>query len=170
MPFTFANVIIDTEKIDTNKLASPAVVYNYACKMLLERVSLYMQDKRGVTDIILSARGTSKDAELISYITEKLLPFRGNNIPNMYFKKVEAKQAPSWDLLQLADVCATSVFLSYEKNRGGFAVPCHVKTLEPRLYKHNNKTAGYGIKYMYSAMREDVKDVRFCWPCRNQDK
>ena len=46
-------------------------------------------------DIVLSARGTSRDGELIEYIQEKLLPYPGNSIDATVFGKITAKTAAS---------------------------------------------------------------------------
>lgn len=164
--FTFANIIIDTSKIDKEKLPDPANVYNFACKILLERVAWFMRNNNGTTDIILSARGTSRDKELISYITTKILPYPDNKIDEQFFGKVTAKHSAEWDLLQLADVCATSTFMAYERHpRWGFTTPCHAIRLRPHLYTANGKIVSYGIKYLYAEMKEEVNGLRRLCPC-----
>ncbi len=77
-----------------------------------------------IADVVLSSRGTSRDGELIKYIQEKLFPYPLNNINQAVFEKITAKTAPSWDMLQLADVCATTIFSAYEANGYGFRSPC----------------------------------------------
>lgn len=42
--FTYMNVIADTNKLDREKIASPALAYNYMCRVLLERVSWFLRD------------------------------------------------------------------------------------------------------------------------------
>ena len=110
------NVLVDTDKFDKAKIPSPIIAYNYVCKYLLQRVSWYLRDTGRVGDIVLSARGTTRDGELIQYIKEKLLPYPSNGIESSVFAKITAKTAATWDLLQLADVCATTMFLTYEVN------------------------------------------------------
>ncbi len=61
-------------------------------------------------DIVLSARGTSRDGELIEYIKEKLIPYSDNQIASGVFENITAKTANSWDMLQLADVCNNDIF------------------------------------------------------------
>lgn len=122
--FTYMNVLVDTNKFDRAKIPSPIIAYNYVCKYLLQRVSWYLEDRGKVGDIVLSARGTSRDGELIDYIQDKLLPYPDNSINAAAFNKISAKTAATWDMLQLADVCATTMFLTYEVNGYGFSVPC----------------------------------------------
>lgn len=118
--FMYMNVLVDTDKFDKAKIPSPIIAYNYVCKYLLQRVSWYLRDTGRVGDIVLSARGTTRDGELIQYIKEKLLPYPSNGIESSVFAKITAKTAATWDLLQLADVCATTMFLTYEVNGYGF--------------------------------------------------
>lgn len=66
--FTYMCVVADTNKLDYSKIDSAATAYNYLCRMLLERVSWFLRDTNRIGDIVLSARGTSRDGELISYI------------------------------------------------------------------------------------------------------
>lgn len=164
--FTYVNIIADTQKIDQTKIASSTVAYNYLCRMLLERVSWFLRDTGRTADIVLSARGTSRDGELIDYIKEKLIPFTGNQIVKGVFDKVSAKTAGSWDMLQLADVCATTMFLSHEQNGWGFCTPCYSRVLQNHIYKHEGKLHSYGIKYFTSDMKPNVQSLKCNWVCQ----
>lgn len=164
-PFVYMNIVVDTEKFDKSKIPSPVTAYNYICKYLLQRVSWYLEENKKHADIVLSARGTSRDGELIDYINMKLLPYEWNSINASVFGKVVAKSAAEWDLLQLADVCATTLFLSYEINRYGFSVPCFSMVLRDHLYAKNGKILSYGVKYFVSEMEpnmEELKSTRIC--------
>ena len=81
LEFEYINIVLDTSKLDINKLKSdrdsftekPSIIlYNHACRYLIERVSWLLRDTNRIGNIILSGRGTSRDAELINYI-DKLL-------------------------------------------------------------------------------------------------
>ena len=163
--FVYMNVLVDTSKFDVTKIPSSSVAYNYVCKYLLQRVSWFIEAEGKTADIVLSARGTSRDRELIQYIQEKLLPYPGNSINGSLFNKVSAKSAGSWDLLQLADVCATTMFLTYEVNGYGFTLPCFSTTMQKHLYRKNGKIDSYGIKFFTSEMKPDIdslRDTRIC--------
>ena len=140
--FTTVNVLMDT---DTCELRDSVTTYNYMCRILLERVSWFLRDNNAYADIVLSSRGTSRDGELIDYIKNKLLNYRNNEISNR-FNKINSKQASQWDMLQLADVCATSMFKAYEINSYGFVTPCHMSNLKNKLYTYNGSFDKYGLK------------------------
>ncbi len=168
--FTYANVIVDTGKLNLAMAASAATAYNYICRMLLERVSWFLRDTHRVADIVLSARGTSRDGELISYIQDKLIPFQDNQIVPDVFEKISAKTANSWDLLQLADVCATSTFLAYELNGWGMRAPCYFKVLESHIYRYNGKMERYGLKYFSENMKPIHSELKCHYACMKKER
>lgn len=168
--FTYMNVLVDTSKFDAAKIPTSSVAYNYVCKYLLQRVSWYLEAEGKTADIVLSARGTSRDGELIQYIQEKLLPYPNNSINENVFNKVSAKSAGSWDLLQLADVCATTMFLTYEVNGYGFTTPCYSEAMLSHLYRKSNKLDSYGIKFFTSEMKPDVVEVRETRICTKKER
>lgn len=164
--FTYINIITDTNKLDRSKIGTPIIAYNYICRMLLERVSWFLRDNNNTADIVLSARGTSRDGELIKYIEQKLIPYSRNRIASGAFEKIKAKTSNSWDLLQLADVCATTTFLAYEVNSWGFCTPCYFNVLKKHLYERKGKIASYGIKYFTDDMIPTSQDMANNYPCR----
>lgn len=168
--FTYVNVVVDTCKLNLAMAASSATAYNYICRMLLERVSWFLRDTGRVGDIVLSARGTNRDGELISYIQERLIPFPDNQIVSNVFEKISAKTANSWDLLQLADVCATTTFLAYEINGWGMRVPCYLKVLERHIYRHNGIIERYGLKYFSENMKPATNELKCHYACMKKER
>lgn len=163
--FIYMNILVDTSKFDRNKIPNPIIAYNYVCKYLLQRVSWFLRDVGKTGDIVLSARGTSRDGELIQYIKEKLLPYPNNSIESSVFNEISAKTAAKWDMLQLADVCATTMFLTYEVNGFGFCMPCFSLALSDHLYRKHGKLDSYGIKFFTPEMKpdkEELKKLRIC--------
>ena len=129
-----------------------------------------MRDTGRTSNIVLSSRGTSRDGELIQYIKEKLIPYSGNQIVQGVFKNVSAKTANSWDMLQLADVCATTTFLAYEINGWGFRTPCYFKVLQNHIYQHRGKVMKYGIKYFTDDMIPQATDTNTNYPCKAKER
>lgn len=168
--FVYMNVLVDTKQLDPAKLPDAAITYNYMCKYLLQRVSWYLEEHKLIGDIVLSARGTSRDGELIAYINEKLLPFAYNQINPSCFDKVSAKTAGQWDLLQLADVCATTMFYTYEINGFSFCVPCFSETLSLHLYCRNGKVDSYGVKFFRNEMKPDIVELRKHRICAKKER
>lgn len=169
--FTYMNILVDTTKFDHEKIPNPMIAYNFVCKYLLQRVSWCLEETHRTADIILSARGTKRDGELIDYIKTKLLPYPENSINKNVFEKIIAKQAPQWDLLQLADVCATTTFWAYEKNPNwGFCTPCFSIALSDHLYKRAGKVKSYGIKFFTQKMEPDVEQLRSLRICAKKER
>lgn len=168
LPFVFINVVVDTSKFDETKIPNSLVGYNYACRKLLERVSQYLCEKEKTADVVLSSRGTSRDGELIEYITQKLLPYPHNSIKSNVFGRISAKTAATWDMLQLADVCTTSVFLAYEVSSWGFRTPCFANAIKSHLYARDGQVDNYGIKYFVEGMRPGPGELEECWPCQTK--
>lgn len=162
--FTCVHVLFDTNQFDTSRIPSDRLAYNYICRYLIERVSWFMRDSNRIGKIILSSRGTSRDQDLINYIKDKLIPDSTNQISPV-FTGVECKTAQSWDMLQLADVCATSMFYSHEINSYGMIVPCFAIKLWEKNYRHAGNLYSYGVKYFQNNMRPangSLKDKRPC--------
>lgn len=168
--FVYMNVIVDTKKFDVSKIPSSIIAYNYVCKYLLQRVSWYLESQKAVADIVLSARGTARDGELIDYIKDKLLPYPSNAINPTVFNKVTAKTAATWDMLQLADVCATTMFLTYEVNGYGFTTPCFSTAMVGHLYSKNSRIDSYGIKFFTNDMRPDITELRSYRICAKKER
>ena len=148
--FTYVNVIADCSKINLickNPNDCPSIVtYNFACRLLLERCSWLLKSRNQTAKIILSSRGTSRDKELIDYIKVKLFDYPQNSINNL-FTSITSKPSSAWDGLQLADVCATTMFYSHELNGLGFTTPCFTVRLGKFLYRHGKNVTSYGMKY-----------------------
>ena len=161
LPFVTINILLDTNKL---LLKNSAMTYNHMCRFLVERASWYMRDNNLRGDIVFSSRGTRRDNELVTYIKE-LLDHEENKIAKV-FENVKCKQASMWDMLQLADICATSMFRSYQINSWGFIVPCHMSSLKDKLYKHNKHVDKYGIKFYSDDMKPDAKYFEGHYMCK----
>jgi hypothetical protein len=162
--FQLVNVLFDTSRYDKSKMRSERMAYNFICELLLERVSWVLKDTCRKGNIVLSSRGTSKDNELVEYITDKLTPYHESRIADV-FTGVEYKQAADWDMLQLADVCATSMFYSHEINGYGFITPCFALRLLPKLYRQIGSAGNYGVNYFSDDMKpssELLKAHKIC--------
>lgn len=158
--FTYMNVLCDTSLFNQAKIPTANIAYNYLCKYLLQRVSWFLKQNGRVGDVVLSARGTNRDAELIDYINDKLLPYPYNHIDPTHIGKVSAKAASQWDLLQLADICATTLYWAYTTDDYGFCTPCFALAMRKHLFTHNGKVESAGIKFFRREMRPDLHELR----------
>ena len=73
-------------------------------------------------------------------------------------------------MLQLADVCATSMFLGYEVNGWGFCVPCYTQALDSHLLRHHNHLESYGIKFFQESMRPDSGELMSMRICAKKER
>lgn len=165
--FTYANVIVDTQKLDYSKIGSAKVCYNYMCRMLLERVSWFLRDEKRTASIVLSARGEKRDKELIEYI-KKLTRSAGNRIEKGTIENIISVKSSDLELLQLADICATTTFLAYEENKLGMSIPCLFNMLKRHLYSYSGKIERYGVKGFIDSMAENVNEKLENVPCRKR--
>lgn len=169
-PFTYINIIVDTSKLNLSMAASSATAYNYICRLLMERVSWFLRDSGNhVADVVLSSRGTSRDHELIEYI-QRLIEYDKNQIMSNVFNKIYASTALSRELLQFADICATTTFLAYEINQWGMRVPCYFKVLAGHIYARSGQTSSYGMKYFSNDMRPDDGALRCNYACMKKER
>lgn len=169
--FCYINVLVDTNLFDKEKIPTPLIAYNFICKYLLQRISMYLSEMNESADIVLSARGTSRDGELISYITNKLLTYPESNVDRKTIGNVFAKTSGEWDLLQLADVCATSTFLAYEEHKQyGFCTPCFYLALQDHLYRKDGKLMSYGIKFFQKEMMPNLSELRQKRICAKKER
>ena len=141
-PFAIINVLLDTRK---SHLEDSAKTYNFMCRLLLERVSWYLSDNNSVGNVTFSSRGTSRDGELIEYI-KGIIAYPSNEVKNV-FQNVNCKTPRMWEMLQLADICATSMFRAYEVNSYGFLTPCFMSNLKHKIYSRGGHVNKYGLKY-----------------------
>lgn len=150
--YTIISVLIDTDKWKTK---DSIYSYNYACRILLERASWFLKEKDSYADVILSSRGTSRDGELIEYI-EKLSEINESEVKDR-FNKIKCKTPMEWEMLQLADVSATSIARAYQINNYGFITPCFKSVLKGKLYNYKGNIDGYGMKFISDDMKPDSK-------------
>ena len=73
-------------------------------------------------------------------------------------------------MLQLADVCATTIFLAYEINTYNLCFPCFSTTLSEHLYRHNSKIASYGMKYFSNDMKPNIETLKKHRPCTKKER
>ena len=162
LPFTYINILVDTDKRDPKLNSNTA--YNYACRLLVERITWFLRDNKGTGKIVLSSRGTSRDKELIDYI-KNLLNYNYNEVKRN-ITKIEAKPFGSWDLLQLADVCATTTFLAFEVAKYNLKYPCYMYKIANHLYKHSDATKNYGLKFLSQDMEISGAEFKVGIPCK----
>ena len=166
-PFTTVNVIVDTDILD---LKDGVQTYNYMSKILLERVSWYLRDHGMCADVIFSSRNSKRDNELTNYLRDKVLNYDWNYVVKGTIVSVESRKMETLDLLQLADICAASMFKAYEPDPMGFIYPCFMNNLKTHLYNRNGRTMSYGVKFYKKEMKPDKNYINAHAPCNHVAK
>lgn len=147
-------LITDPEKFQNNKY----LLYRYATRLLLERVSWLCRDHRrpgegdGYTDIIFSNRSNMSYEEIRDYL-RLLLERADANPENIQLEstvidpeRIETVEHSKRAGLQVADAVASSAYMAVARNRYGETEPSYLRLLGKTIYRHNNMALGYGLK------------------------
>jgi hypothetical protein len=146
--------IQEPEKFQNEKY----LLYRYATRLLLERVSWLCRDHRfehegdGTCDIIFSNRSNMSYEDIKKYI-EHLIEESGP-LPQevqmdasvIQSKQIKAIEHSKLAGLQAADAIASSMHFAVKRNIYGESEPAYCRLLSKTFYRHKSKLQGYGIK------------------------
>jgi hypothetical protein len=133
-----------------------SVLYQYATRYLLERVSWCCRDHRresdgdGTAEIIFSNRAGTSYSEMKVYFE---LLRRKTEVGDIRIDwdviKPESVRAVNHDQLmglQIADACASAFYYGVQVNPQGFNEPRYATMLRPVVYAHKGRRLGNGLK------------------------
>ncbi len=135
--------------------SEPHMLYRYATRYLLERVSWLCRDhRRGsgqLAKIFFSNRSCMSYDEMRRYL-ERLRERTGEfgvRVDWSTFEpsQIEARPHDSLMGLQIADAVASSFYMACELTPQGFNEPRYALMLEPVQYRHEGECIGYGLKF-----------------------
>ena len=145
--------IEEPEKFQSQK----HLLYRYACRMLLERVSWLCRDNRkegagdGRAELIFSNRAQMSYDELRDYVrrlkseTDSLkVTVDWSVIDPDLLRPVEHSQLAG---LQVADAVASGLFAAVNPNRFGDTEDRYARLLLPTVYRHKGTALGYGLMF-----------------------
>lgn len=154
--------IREPEKFQSEKF----LLYRYATRYLLERVSWCCRDQRiegegdGRADLIFSNRSIMSYEDLRSYLSFLKTKSDPMNvrinwtvIDPMNVRAVNHDQLAG---LQAADAVASSFYYAVTVNRYGEAEDKYARLLMPTVYRHKGVRLGYGVKFW----PEDVEKLK----------
>lgn len=138
----FYSVTIVFNKKELGKMFErKQILYNYACKLLLERIIIFLETKNSKANLIFEHRRNTKYEELKNYINKTL------KNKEAYIKSVKTLTKAQSKCLQLADIIASSTYKAFEPNQyDGDIEFSYITSLMPNIYTHNGKLLGYGLK------------------------
>lgn len=143
----------DPEKFQSEKF----LLYRYASRYLLERVSWLCRDKHnpgegnGRADVIFSNRSIMSYKDLTDYLQTlrtKSDPMKVSIDWNVIDpESVSAVDHSKLAGLQIADAVASSFYYAVNLNRYGEVEDKYARILLPNCYRHKNVAIGYGLKF-----------------------
>lgn len=151
-----ASVLIHKPSIQDAEtfVSTPHLLYRYATRILLERVSWICRDHRRAPDhharIYFSNRSCMSYEALYQYL-DHLREQSGDlgvkidwSVINR--QQVYARTHDSLMGLQIADAIASSFYFGFELSPQGFNEPRYATMLRPVVYRHQHRYMGHGIK------------------------
>ncbi len=145
--------IDEPEKFQSQK----HLLYRYASRMLLERVSWLCRDHRkegeghGLAEVIFSNRAQMSYDELRDYVRtlksesdRMAVTIDWSVIDPDLIRPVEHSQLAG---LQVADAVASSLFAAANPNNYGDTEDRYARLIFPTLYRHKGIALGYGLKF-----------------------
>ncbi len=140
--------------LDRERFSKGKLLYAYACRLLLERVSWFCRDYYKKTENI--GDGTP----LLCFSKRKQVSY--DDIKEYFLKLKELSTTIDWNFideqqfhvyasaqcmgLQIADAVASSTYQYLNKNDYGMTDSTYLNMLKPVLYCHNGRIDGYGYK------------------------
>lgn len=166
------NVLVHKPSIrEPEKFASePHLLYRYATRYLLERVSWLCRDHRRTPEqrvkICFSNRSCMSYDELRVYL--KRLKDRTGDFgvcidwSAVAPDQIEAHTHDSRMGLQIADAVASSFYMACELTPQGFNEPRYAQMLKAVLYRHEGRCVGYGLKF-WPRDADEYPEKHFAW-------
>lgn len=138
----FSSITIVFNKKELHKIfEQKQILYNYACKLLLERIIIFLKSKNSNANLIFEHRRNTKYEDLLSYINKAL------SHKDKYILSVKALTKAQSKCLQLADIIASSTYKAFEPNQyDGDIEYSYIASLYQNIYAHQGKILGYGLK------------------------
>jgi len=163
-------IIREPEKFQNTKY----LLYRYATRMLLERVSWLCRDQRrsdegnGFADIIFSNRSNMSYEDIREYLR---LLFRQHDIEPQQVQidpsiiapeRIRSVEHSKLAGLQVADAVASGLHFGVKINRYGETEAGYLPHLQQTIYRHKGISLGYGIKFWpddYEVIKEKAPEA-----------
>lgn len=153
--FTVISVVFQKEKLQ-EQLKVKSVLYNYACKLLLEKVTIYLKREKAKANFIFEHRRNTHYDELETYM-RKVIDY------GQYVLSIRSLTKSQSKCLQLADIVASSTYQAFEPNQyDGDVEPYYYMKLSNNIFIHNGKYLGYGLK-LFPSDTDILEQEKYSW-------
>lgn len=166
----FKPLIREPEKFQNTKY----LLYRYATRLLLERVSWLCRDQRrigegdGFCKVIFSNRSNMSYDEIRDYL--RLLLQQSETNPHRVQidgaviapERIVTAEHSSLAGLQVADAVASGLHFALKVNRYGETETGYLPHLKKTLYRHKGEAMGYGLKLWpedFATMQSEAPEV-----------
>lgn len=147
-PATLVNVVVMKKPLmgTGTGLRDPVRQYNYPVRLLLERVSWFVDDAGGEAILTFAHIRRFPYAKLTEYLD--LLERRPTEIRWRAFRgRPRMDQPQRWQMLQMADLVAGCVYAAVRADEYGNYEPTYLMSIAPRVYRRGaGALTSYGFK------------------------
>ncbi len=153
--FTIISVVFQKESLK-EPLKVKSILYNYACKILLEKVTIFLKSKKAKANFIFEHRRNTHYDELETYM-HKVIDCA------QYVLNIKPLTKSQSKCLQLADIVASSIYQAFEPNQyDGDIEPSYYMKLSNNIFVYNGKCLGYGLK-LFPSDTDIVEQDKYSW-------
>ena len=153
--FTTISVVFQKESLK-EPLKVKSVLYNYACKILLEKVTIFLKSKKAKASFIFEHRRNTHYDELETYM-HKVIDC------GQYVLNIRPLTKSQSKCLQLADIIASSTYQAFEPNQyDGDVEPAYYIKLSDNIFVYNGKCLGYGLK-LFPSNTDIIEQDKYSW-------
>lgn len=135
------------------------LLYKYACRLLIERISWLCRDHRksddqgdGTVDLVFSDRANMSYESLREYLNLLLTQSEMGGQATIHWDAIKSENVRAVSHqklagLQVADAIASSMFYAANLNLYGYTEPRYFEGGKPQVYSKNRVRLGYGLKF-----------------------
>jgi hypothetical protein len=164
---TITSIVVHKPSLDSAIFQAKSALYNYATRLLIERISWLCRDNGGgQVRMFFSNKANLSYQELCEYIDRRL---RSDVTVKMHWpiidtRLIEPQNPRNRICLQIADGVASSYFVALEYTAFGFTECRFAEMLKPVVYCRGNNYRSYGLKFFPSVPTEQAgKRSRLEW-------
>lgn len=151
--FHIISIVFEKQQLQEGLQTTP-YLYNFACRLLLERILPFLKSNNAKANLIFEHRRNTSYDELKVYLKRMIDTSRILTLSPK--PKAQAK------CLQLADIVASATYNAFEPDYYGNVEPSYIMTLRKNLFCYNKKCLGYGLK-LYPTDTGIIEQDNYNW-------
>lgn len=146
-PFCLIAAGMNKRRIWSNTaITDSGYLYRYAARLLLERVTWYVEAAMGWATLTFSNRARFRKQLLCSYLAQVLADPRTRMKPVFKPDEIEVAFPADVKMLQITDACTSAIAAAFNPDYYGNTHLCYCEAIKRRLYRHEGRLLSYGLK------------------------